>query len=389
MKSSKNKINLLFKHRSMEMGGVEKVLLNLLENLDKNKFEISLSLNLNQGELRNFIPLDIKTYRLTKGKEDFPANIILNKFCLLFRSLKLKVFKIFPIIPNKFIINNIADVEIALGFTMFDDVLNSSNKKSKKIGWFHTEISYLKDKKLAFKLAKQIEKFDYIFFGSKQTYQDFINEYPNINLPPHQVIRNPIFKQEIIEKSNEFIPDIISKDLVLVSVGRLDSRKGHNVLIDVHLGLLKKGIKNKIYIIGDGIEREKLLARVNKHKINETFILLGSLINPYPYIKNSDIFVLPSESEGWPLILAETLILKKHIIATNVGGVSEIINHKENGYLVNYNKDDIQKGVEELISNEVLFQDIENKLEKNIDQFNNAEIYNTIQDVILNLLKKT
>lgn len=388
MNSSKNKVNILFKHRSMEMGGVEKVLLNLLENLDKNQFEISLALNLNQGELRNFIPSDITTYRLTKGKEDFPENYILNKFNLFLRGIKLKIFKFFPIIPNKFLINNTADIEIALGFTMFDDVLNSSNKNSKKIGWFHTEISYLKDKKLAVKLSNQIEQFDYVFFGSIQTYEDFIKEFPNIILPPNQVIRNPIFKEEILKKSEEFIPDILSKDLVLVSVGRLDSRKGHNVLIDVHLGLLNKGIKNKIYLIGDGIEKDKLNARIKENKINHTFILLGSLLNPYPYVKNADIFILPSESEGWPLILAEALILKKHILATDVGGVSELITHKKNGYLVNYNNEEIQKGIEELINDEILFQSIKNELENKSETFNNEEIYNTIEEVFLDLLKK-
>ena len=70
------KVKVLFRHRSMEMGGVEKVLLSMLQNLDKDKFEITLLLNLFQGELRGEIPSHIRLEYLTKGKEDFSKNTI-------------------------------------------------------------------------------------------------------------------------------------------------------------------------------------------------------------------------------------------------------------------------------------------------------------------------
>ena len=72
------KIKILFRHRSMEMGGVEKVLLSMLNNLDQEKFDISLCLNLFQGELRHEIPSNIRLITLAKGKEDFPKNNILS-----------------------------------------------------------------------------------------------------------------------------------------------------------------------------------------------------------------------------------------------------------------------------------------------------------------------
>ena len=78
MSGINKKIKVLFRHRSMEMGGVEKVLLSMLNNLDREKFDISLCLNLFQGELRNQIPSFIPFKVLAKGKEDFCKNKIIN-----------------------------------------------------------------------------------------------------------------------------------------------------------------------------------------------------------------------------------------------------------------------------------------------------------------------
>lgn len=80
MTDSSKKIKILFRHRSMEMGGVEKVMLSVLNNLDQDKFEMTVLLNLNQGELRNEFPKHVRKVYLTEGKEDFSKNIFLQKF---------------------------------------------------------------------------------------------------------------------------------------------------------------------------------------------------------------------------------------------------------------------------------------------------------------------
>ena len=110
MSDTNKKIKVLFRHRSMEMGGVEKVLLSMLNNLDREKFDISLCLNLFQGELRNQIPSFIPYKVLAKGKEDFCENKIVYFLQLVLRRIKLWIYKRFPIIPDKFILKNDADV---------------------------------------------------------------------------------------------------------------------------------------------------------------------------------------------------------------------------------------------------------------------------------------
>ena len=135
---AKDKIKVLFRLRSLEMGGVQRVILDLLRNLPKDKFDITLMLNLYQGELVSEIPKDIKLITLAKGKEYFSKNKIINSLQLILRRIKLKFYAIFPsiIYPEKY------DLEIAPSYTEFEMVLNSPNKNSRKIGWFHSCLLY-------------------------------------------------------------------------------------------------------------------------------------------------------------------------------------------------------------------------------------------------------
>ena len=382
------KIKVLFRHRSMEMGGVEKVLLSMLNNLDKNKFDIRLALNLFQGELRNEIPKDIPVKILAKGKEDMPKNAFLNKLAMSLRGIKLLIYRNFPAIADNFILKNDADVEIATGYTMFSDVLNSSNKKSKKIGWFHSDITFPKMQPAVPLILKQIPQFDYFIFGSQQTKDILLETYPNIQLPENKVVLNAIPIEELNQKAAEFKPDFETQHPVFVTVGRLHSRKGHHKLMDAHAQLLKDSFPHKIFVIGDGEEKDNLENQAKKLGVEDTFKLLGSLLNPYPYVKNADFFIMPSESEGWPLIIADTLILQKPIISTNVGGIPEMIEHQKNGYLINYSTEEIYVSMKSFLADEKLVAEIQENLKDSEKQFDNQKIFDAVEEIILKLAKK-
>lgn len=385
MKKSE-KIKVLFRHRSMEMGGVEKVLLSMLKNLDQNKFELSLALNLFQGELRNEIPKDIPYKTLAKGKEDFPKNKLLNKTALALRGIKLLVYRKLPFIADQFIFKNNADVEIATGYTMFADVLNSSNKKSKKVGWFHSDITFPKLQPAVPEILKQIPQFDYFIFGSQQSHDIFKATYPDVQLPDHQVILNAIPIDELKQKASEFRPDFEATVPVFVTVGRLHSRKGHHKLMEAHAKLIQENHHHKILVVGDGEEKQNLENQAKKLGVESSFIFLGSLLNPYPYVKNADFFIFPSESEGWPLIVAETLILQKPIIATRVGGIPEMIEHGKNGWLVEYETQEIYSAMKTFLTDQNAVQQIQENLKDSEKQFDNRKIFDSVQNIITALV---
>lgn len=376
------KMKVLFRHRSMEMGGVEKVLLSMLNNLDKNKFDIALNLNLYQGELRDKIPTDIKTTIFAGGKEDFPKNGILNKVYLVLRAAKLWFYRKYPQYTDQKIIKNNYDVEIATGYTMYNDVMNSTNKKSKKIGWLHSDLTLDGFAPIREQIFKNLQAFDYVIFGSQQSKDVLIETYPDLKLPPNKVILNAIPIEEIKQKAAEFKPDF--KDIpTFVSVGRLHYRKGYRKLIEVHKELLDKGYQHQIIIVGGGEDYDLLTERAKELNVEDTFILKGTLMNPYPYVKNADFYIMPSESEGWPLIIAETLILKKPILATNVGGIPEMISHKENGYLMEDSHESIANGMIEFLENKSLLENINKGLENSEEQFNSKKIFDAVEEIIL------
>lgn len=381
------KIKILFRHRSMEMGGVEKVMLSLLNNLDKEKFDMSVLLSLNQGELRNEFPHHVRKIYLVEGKEDLSTNPVLQKIQLLQRKWKLEKFRKNPEKIDREILKNEFDVEIAMTYNDFDPVLNSSNKNSKKIGWFHSEIDLPKLQPLVPQILEQFPQFDHMVYCSEKIMQIMHRSYPNLQYPPESVIINAVPVDEIRKKSEEKIPDFKNRP-VFVSVGRLHTRKGFHKLMDAHHRLLKEGFGHSVVIIGDGEELPNLLIQQKKLCVEETFILAGNKMNPYPYIKNADFFILPSESEAWPLVISEALILQKPIIATRVGDIELMIEDGKTGHVIRYETSEIYQAMKKFLTDKTFVQNIKENLIYIDKQFDNQKIFDAVEKIIINLAKK-
>lgn len=382
---SEKKIKILFRHRSMEMGGVEKVLLGLLNNLDPEKFEMTVCLTLNQGELRDEIPGHVRKIYLTDGKEDFSDNLLLKKIQLVARRVKLKKLKSNPAIIDR-LIDDAFDVEIGMDYRDYDSILNSTNKKSKKIGWFHSEINVPKFQPLVPNILNSFPRFDHMVYCSHKIKDMMHHYYPDLNYPPESVIINPIPVEEIKHKAQEE-PDRFPEGPVFVSIGRLHSRKGYHKLIEAHKRLIDEGFHHSIIIIGDGDEMKNLTSLAAKYNLEKTFILKGNQMNPYPYIKKADYFILPSESEAWPLVIAEALILQKPIIATNVGDVGLMIEDRKTGYLISYKTDEMYSAMRTFLTDSCLVAQIRENLTDIESQFDNQKIFNRIEEMIITLCK--
>ncbi|MBD8084327.1 glycosyltransferase [Chryseobacterium caseinilyticum] len=379
------KTKVLFRQRSMEMGGVEKVILSMLNGLDREKFDMTICLNINQGELRNEIPAHVRKVFIGEGRENFSKNSLIHKLQLAKRKIKLDKAHKNPKVAAK-ILKDEFDVEIAPTYATFSSVLNSSNKNSKKIGWFHSDITLPKLQPLVPEILKQIPQFDYFIFGSQQTKDILIETYPKLNIPKNQVIRNAIPIEELKKKAQEFTPKFPQKP-VFVSVARLHSRKGFHKLMDAHAKLLNDGFDHHIYVIGDGEEMTNLKKQATELGVTESFEFLGSLLNPYPYVKNADFFILPSESESWPLIIADSLILQRPIISTNVGGIPEMIAHDRTGYLINYETDEMYAAMKKFMTEPEYIKKIRENLVDIEKQFDNQQIFDVVENIILNLTK--
>ncbi len=385
--SENKKIQVLFRHRSMEMGGVEKVILSMLHNLNPDKFDITVCLNLNQGELKDEFPNHVKKVYLTEGKESFSQNPLVHKLQLIRRRLKLSRALKDHRISDRILGNKKFDIEIAPTYAAFSSVIHSSNKASKKIGWFHSEINIPGMKPLVPDILENFPQFDHMIYCSQKIKDIMHQSYPDLPYPPESVVINAIPIEEIKKKAEEKITDF-PQGPVFVSVGRLHTRKGYHKLIDAHKKLMDEGLKHSVVIVGNGEEMKNLTEQIQANGVQDTFILLGNRMNPYPYIKNADYFILSSESEAWPLVVAEALILQTPIIATNTGDVGVMVKDKETGYLINYDTNEMYEAMKTFLTDTELVSHIRKNLETIEDQFDNQKIFNTVEEIIENLYQK-
>lgn len=385
MKSTKpnQKIKVLFRLRSLEMGGVPRVVLDLLRNLPKDKFEFTLMLNLYQGELTNNIPKDINLIVVEKGKEQMSSNPFFQNIQLAWRRLKLEIYDRFPSLLYALKVPEKYDIEVSPGYAEFDMVLNSPNKTSRKIGWFHSDVGYDKDKARVLSRIEKMKKFDFMIFGSKQTRQ-VIEDLYQVTYPKSTVIYNVIKVNEVLEKAELFKHDYNTDYPVFSSMGRLHSRKGYHTLMNVHKRLLKDGFKHKIAIVGGGNEMENLINQRKQLGVEDSFILLDTQTNPYPYIKASDYFILPTQSESYPLVIGEVMCMRKPIISTNVGGIAEMIDDGKDGILIKYDENEMYEAMKLFLTNAELVQKIVEGTANAQQKFDENKIYRQITEVFEN-----
>lgn len=381
------KVKVLFRHRSMEMGGVEKVLINIANNLNSDKFDVTILLNLNQGELRNEFSDHIRKVYLAEGKEKMASNIFLRSFQLFKRKRTLEKYAKNPEIIDTEILKDKYDVEVAMDWRDFSSVLKSSNKNSAKLAWFHSEIDVPKFQPILPMVLESFPKFDQIIYCS-QNIKDMMHHYhPALRYPSEDIIINAIPINEIRAKANETV-QFTSDVPLFVSVGRLHTRKGFHKLMNAHANLLKKGFQHNILIIGDGEEMSNLRRQAVDLNVKDSFILAGNKMNPYPYIKKADFFIMPSESEAWPLVIAEALILQKPIIATRVGDVDLMIEDGKTGHLIRYETSEIYQAMKKFLTDKTFVQNIKENLIYIDKQFDNQKIFDAIEEIIINLAKK-
>ncbi|WP_084017209.1 glycosyltransferase [Moheibacter sediminis] len=362
------------------MGGVQKVILDFLENLPQDKFDITFLVNLKQGILINSIPKHVRFLHLTEGRESFSDNKIIKFIQLVLRNLKLRYYKKYPkTFYDKFGLNDI-DVEIASSYTELEDILNSPNKKSKKVGWFHTDIRFV-EKNLALKFISWMKQYDVMIFGSKQT-RNVIKEFYDIDFPKGKVIYNVIDGDLVNKKSLEFTVERNHQIPQFISVARLQKRKNFDDLAKVHKRILDEGLQHEIIVIGDGDFRPEVEALIKDLKIHDSFKLLGTQKNPYPYIKAADYFILPSKTESYPLIIGETLCLAKPIISTDVGGINEMIDNDIDGMLIHPTEQEIYEAMKKFLTDEEYVSKLQVGAQKAYLKFQKELIYNQVIEIL-------
>ena len=174
-------------------------------------------------------------------------------------------------------------------------------------------------------------------------------------------IYNPLNINEIKKLSKKKVKlNFFKKDhLNIINIGRLENQKDHNTLIN-SINEIKKKIKIKLLIIGNGSNQSELTKQIKKMNLKKNIKILNDITNPFPYLIKSDLFILTSLYEGLPNVLLEAISLNKFIISTNCPtGPAEILDNGRGGILVPLKK-------YKKISEKILFFKKNNHLRKKI-----------------------
>ena len=233
--------------------------------------------------------------------------------------------------------NNISQLEghydIAIGYGDGRSTYYVADKivSSKKFAWIHTD--HEKARYNNNYNRKYYFKFDKIFLVSKYLYDEFTNWEPLLK-NRCSVMYNVLEPNEIRRKSNmNFENPFDSKNVNIISIGRITEEKNYKYAIKLALRLKQCNINFKWYVIGDGKDRAKLQKMIDKLSLNNIFFFLGEKENPYPYLKNADIYVQTSKYEGFSTTVTEAKLLLKPMLIPNVSGNSEQIENGKNGFI--------------------------------------------------------
>src|SRR5690625_3376203 len=335
----------------MMMGGIEKSLISMLEQIPKEKFDITLFVVHSGGELYDKIPSHVKVKNLIEnnrriaktvwkyiksGRFITAFSVILNATFLKYGygnkdefNESLRCSKTMPMESTKY------DVAISYSSLLSLPVVYVINNivAKKKMLWIHSDLEDLstdKDISLVKKLRKYFKLYDHIICVSYHALEKFNKVFPN--LPTDiTVFYNILDKNKIVKFSKEskgFNDNF--KGTRILTTGRLSVEKGQEIIQKVLLRLLKNGYNVRWYCIGDGPIRKRLSSMIERYNLEENFILLGIKQNPFPYFKNCDLYVQPSQEEAYCITVAEARVFHKPIVTTNTGA-SEQIRHEKTG----------------------------------------------------------
>ena len=252
----------------------------------------------------------------------------------------------------------------------------------KKISWWHHG-SYDYDEKQTKTIEQVYDKFDYVVSVS-QGCKDMILE--NVNISPEKivVIPNIIDFEDIQKKSLEKIEgNLFDKDFInIVSIGRLSPEKGMINCVLSCKQLIDLGYKIKWFLIGDGVEYEKIKTEIEKNKLEGDVFLLDRKKNPYSYLRHADIYVHPSYVESMSITVLEAMCLDKPVVVARSIGPSEFIRDGENGLLVDASVDGIVNGVKKLMYDKNLLNRICSKDKKLLDKYRKENILSKLYQLI-------
>ena len=345
-------MKILFVHKSMNMGGIEKSLVSLTNELAEANDVSVLLLNDTFGkDLFNnkieFIKSN-KIFRFLNPKKTYTK---MQKSFIGFAKKLMKIVNIRAVL-EKFasslkVTNDEFDIAVAFHGEDYITCTQVANKvkAKKKFVFLHFDVSMVKIKKRVLKIYKE---FDKIICVSRSCAEIFRNLHPEL-ANKVDYLYNICDEDEINKKSNEFDVNYPKDCLNIISVSRLSKEKGYLESLQTFNLLKQKGYKFCWHIVGDGEERPNIENFIGKNNMQDYVKLYGNQSNPYPYFKNADLFYLGSIHESFGISMIEAMILKIPVLTSKTISSCEVVG--DYGFICDWADDEIYRTLELILKN--------------------------------------
>lgn len=364
--------DILIAHGRMIMGGVEKALLALLDALEGKGLSVTLLLLREGGELFDQIPGWVDVHILEGYKEneylifDNPATVAKNELKkgnvgeglkAAGRALAIKTSK-----KNKWYLNyealldklpSVYQAKVAISFRGLDYFVPyyvlEKVKADKKLVWIHGDVKHhiFEDNIIAGKL---FPRFDKIYGVSEDVKKSVDEMFPTLKTKT-DVFKNMVPERKIkLQAEGEGFTDGFS-GIRILTVGRLSALKGQDRIPPVVKRLKTLNIPFRWYLVGDGEMKAEVEKLIKDNDVENEVKLLGKQMNPYQFLKNCDLYVQTSHTEGASVVMHEAKIFERPIVTTDVASASLLIVNEKDGLIVSNNEDGIYEGIRDMLEN--------------------------------------
>lgn len=361
-------MNILIQIPQLIFGGAEKVLVSFANELVARGHQVEV----------------LETYEKGLLKDQFDKKVTFSAICSKAYTAKyyaapaevkknpLKIFKWlfskavgYRRFAEKLAAKRYADREfdVAINYLEIDSpaFLLEHIRAKKYLQWIHIDVENLSDPGQYDGYLPLWSRMDGIVCVSQVAMDSFCRRYPSL-ANRTALIYNFYDTKDILQKGSE---PYTFEGLrpVLLSVGRMTEQKKYLRFLDVLARLRDEGFDFSWHVLGDGIQRQEIETKIKDLGLSDRVYLHGLTDNPYKYMKNCDLFVLPSGWEGFPTVTVEAKILGCPVLATDVAGIREQLTHGKTGWIVENDADAIADGLRYLMNKPQIVECLRSKLD--------------------------
>lgn len=367
---------ILFLIPNLAHGGAERVLINLVNNINRSKFDVTVQTLFDVGVNRRYLAPHV--HYIPGAKKQFRGNTMLMK---LFSPEKL----------YKSIIHGKYDILVSYLEGSTSRIISGCHDADvKKVAWIHIELPSAKQAAIGFKnpdeAARLYNTFDKLVAVADSVKQTFENSLRITT--PIDVLYNTNETEKIKNLAEEKIDDadFDCDGIKVCSVAKIVPTKGFDRLLKAHKRLLDKGRKHTVFLLGTGKEQSKLEAEAKKLGVDGTFKFIGFKENPYKYIKNCDLYVCSSRREGFSTAVTEALIVGTPVVSTDCSGARELLGeHNEYGIVVENSEDGIYTGMKRMLTEPKLMEQYREKAVIRGEKFSREETVAAVEKMFESL----